>query len=533
MPMKGLGNTATGENADVQVRDESETIGSKLSPLTWSVLGVLVTSAAVVLRLYQLEVKPFHHDEGVNAQFVQAMLQPPYTFRYDPANYHGPTLFYFGKASAIVFGLADFALRFVPAFFSIVTVLLMFSLRRRIGSVGALVAAALVAASPGAVYFGRYFIHESLLVCFTIAAFLAACEYHRTWRRGWLYLAAASLALMFATKETAIVSVGVMACAFVTALLLVPLRSRIGVQRPESLRADAQPDGNRNSWGAARRWSFPSKAFIIAAAIFIAINVAFYSSFFTHSTGVTDALRAFSLWSKTGTQDHVNPWWMYIRWFAEEEGVLLVLGVLGIVITLWSARILFTTLVALWGLGIFAAYSLIPYKTPWLTLNFVIPLAIMAGWAVEVCHLRSSAAQRRVLALVTFVIVGYSAYRAIDLNFVAYDDERRPYVYAHTSREVLQLVQKIREVRARVPAGTSINIAVLSPEHYPLLWYLRNYPVGYYGAIVKTDAGILLASQKQDEAVRKEFGGSYVRLGSYKLRPGADIIAYVRADLIR
>jgi hypothetical protein len=34
----------------------------------------------------------------------------------------------------------------------------------------------------------------------------------------------------------------------------------------------------------------------------------------------------------------------------------------------------FALFCALWAFGLIAAYSLIPYKTPWLVLNFVVPL---------------------------------------------------------------------------------------------------------------------------------------------------------------
>ena len=36
----------------------------------------------------------------------------------------------------------------------------------------------------------------------------------------------------------------------------------------------------------------------------------------------------------------------------------------------------FALFAALWAFGLIAAYSLIAYKTPWLSLNFVVPLAL-------------------------------------------------------------------------------------------------------------------------------------------------------------
>ena len=50
-------------------------------------------ASAAILRL---DLKPFHHDEGVNGWFLLNLVRPPHRYRYDPANYHGPTLYFLG-----------------------------------------------------------------------------------------------------------------------------------------------------------------------------------------------------------------------------------------------------------------------------------------------------------------------------------------------------------------------------------------------------------------------------------------------------
>ncbi len=57
---------------------QREPIASQISSLVRSLLGVVIVSAAVILRLYALETKPFHHDEGVNGMFILGLLKPPY-----------------------------------------------------------------------------------------------------------------------------------------------------------------------------------------------------------------------------------------------------------------------------------------------------------------------------------------------------------------------------------------------------------------------------------------------------------------------
>src|SRR5215469_7093942 len=67
---------------------------STLLPHTWQAACLLILVAAAVLRLYHLSLKPLHHDEGVNAYFLGRLFRQG-MYHYNPANFHGPTLYYF------------------------------------------------------------------------------------------------------------------------------------------------------------------------------------------------------------------------------------------------------------------------------------------------------------------------------------------------------------------------------------------------------------------------------------------------------
>src|SRR5688572_21138203 len=103
---------------------------SGVTPFVWSLCGIVIVAVAVVLRLYQLDLKPLHHDEGVNGLFMMSLVQPPYTFTYNPADYHGPTLYYLTAPAIFGLGATTFAIRLIPALCGIATVLLPFVLRR-------------------------------------------------------------------------------------------------------------------------------------------------------------------------------------------------------------------------------------------------------------------------------------------------------------------------------------------------------------------------------------------------------------------
>ena len=141
-------------------------------PAAWLWAGAGLLVAAAVLRLFDLTVKPLHHDEGVNGLFLVTLVRNGY-YHYDPGNYHGPTLYYFAwviaKVSRFLLGgdgLSTFGIRLVTALFGIGIVWLLLALRRQLGHFGAVSAAALAAVSCGFVFFSRYFIHEILFVFF-------------------------------------------------------------------------------------------------------------------------------------------------------------------------------------------------------------------------------------------------------------------------------------------------------------------------------------------------------------------------------
>src|SRR6476646_10402387 len=196
----------------------------------WGGLAVLLTAA--LLRLVYLTQKPLHHDEGVNGLFLVHLFRTGF-YRYDPSNYHGPSLYYLAvipTASNNVFhwghGLSTFAIRFVTAAFGVGVVWLMLCLRRYLGSAASLAAAALATVSPGFVFFSRYFIHEILFVFFSLGIIVAWLRYHDTGKPRYLMLASASAAMLFATKETWILTAGVWLIAIPCTTLFLRLRKR-------------------------------------------------------------------------------------------------------------------------------------------------------------------------------------------------------------------------------------------------------------------------------------------------------------------
>lgn len=539
------GGGASASATELTIRESAE--GAEVSERAWQVVSILILVVAAVLRLYNLGLVPLHHDEGVNGSFLTRLVREGF-YQYDPANYHGPTLYYFALVTSTLFGLNTSAIRLVPAIFGIATVYLVLCLRRHLGSVGALAAAALLAVSPGAVYMSRYFIHESLFVFFTLGLVYAALRYYEDAHPVYLMLAAASAALLFATKETAMISAGVLLIALACAYVYMRIRNYSATEAGIAKRVP------RSSMRVARkaqdhdltltRFGGPSSLALLAlaaVAVFLVISLLFYSSFFTnYPKGVYDALETFKFWTKTGKKEHVHEWFTYLVWLWKEESPLLVLGAVGACFAVWRANNRFALFAALWAFGLLAAYSLIPYKTPWLTLNFILPLAIIGGYAVDVIYRKAKSAQETALVLALIVVaVIICGYQMIVLNFIHYDDDRYIYVYAHTRRELLPLVDEVELIAKRAGTGLDTGVTIVSPDYWPLPWYFRDYKrIGYYGRLTPTNEPVVIGSEAQEYELQSTLGDRYHRVnsglnpnGTYTLRPGVNLVLYVRRDL--
>ncbi|HET9183732.1 MAG TPA: flippase activity-associated protein Agl23 [Candidatus Angelobacter sp.] len=513
----------------------------RLSLWQWAAVSILL--AACFLRVFELSAKVLHHDEGVNGMFMAYLYRTGY-YHYDPANYHGPSLYYMGEITTTIGsiflgkeGLNTFTIRLVTALFGVGVVWLMLCLRRQLGNFGSLAAAAMAMVSPGFVFFSRYFIHEILFIFFTLGTLVALLRYRDTRRPSYFMLAATSLALLGTTKETWIITVAVWLIAIPCTLLWMRMvNPELELAPMLAFEAPVQQQGNsRQAWTR-------NQLLLNAAVLFLAIWVVLYSSLFTNfPQGVLDSVRTYSYWFKTSGNANVYPWTKYLQWLfgwrggglslrADAELPAMILGAVGIITALFQARNRFAVFTAFWSMGIFAAYCLIPYKTPWLLLSIVLPWIIMAGYGLEQIFSRW---RQRALALVLLapaILVG--TVQAIDLSFHSYDDETQPYSYAHSRRDLLNLVNEIETIAAGNPAGKNIGITIMSPEHWPLPWYLRDYPnAGYWGKVVDTDQPIIIALENQKAEITQRFGNRYREISEHDLRPGNRLVLYLRKDL--
>src|SRR6266404_1071492 len=149
---------------------------------------------ALALRCPRLDVRPMHNDEAVNAMKFGELWEHG-LYKYDPNEHHGPSLFYATLAVARLTSSPDFEhltevkLRLIPVIFAIGLLALLPLIADGLGRASAVWAAIFTAVSPAMVFYSRYYIHEMLLVFFSLLALAAGWRYQQTRQARWAALA--------------------------------------------------------------------------------------------------------------------------------------------------------------------------------------------------------------------------------------------------------------------------------------------------------------------------------------------------------
>ena len=184
--------------------------------------------------------------------------------------------------------------------------------------------------------------------------------------------------------------------------------------------------------------------------------------------------------------------------------------------------------------GLLGAYTIIPYKTPWLALSFILPMCIVAGYGLNEIFSHRDVMLKGFAGLLTLGAFSALGYQAYDLNFVRYDDDSMPYVYAHTTRGFHDLIKEIERYAEKSKKGKEATIEIVSPDYWPMPWYMRDYShANFHGKIVPANTAEMILAKKddQDAEMANKYGSHYKKAGEYPLRPGVELVLLVREDL--
>lgn len=499
---------------------------------------LLLTVAAFCIRWPRLEVRPVHADEAVQASRFRELWWGN-GYRYDPHEYHGPTLNYLTLPAIWLTGSASFAettastFRAVPVVFGAALVVLLFLLRDGLGSTATLWAGCLLAVSPAMVFYNRYYIHESLLVFFTLVTIGCAWRYCVSRRLAWCLAAGAGVGLMQATKETTpLVLASMLAASMATLMWRRLFRDPVAAQPPRVSRRHLL-------WGTVTA--------LVVAGIW-------FTSFLVHPSGVLDAVRTYLPWlgRAAGESPHVHPWYYYLQllgfWRAGDgpwwsEAAILILAGAGWLVALFppgarfaaDGNVVFVRWLGFYTLFLAAAYSAIPYKTPWCLLGFLEGAILLAGFgAAAFVRVAPGWIGKAALGLGLCAAVAHLGWQAYRASYTLPADPRNPYVYAQTLPDIERLAADVAEI-ARATDRHTLTIKVFWHDGYywPLPWYLREFHRVGYWTEVTADAGapLLIASPLHDEALTRQLDETHLMTGYYAVRKNVFAQLWVRMDL--
>ncbi|MBK8946232.1 MAG: TIGR03663 family protein [Ignavibacteriae bacterium] len=427
---------------------------------------MIVIFFALFLRLYDLNNRPFHTDEAVHAIKFGELLESG-KYIYDPIEYHGPTLNYFSLIPAYIFNekkiseVNEITLRIVPAFTSIILIIFLFSILNAQNKIIVLFSASLISISPIYVFYSRYYIQESMLVSFTFSSIISFYKYFKLKKLYWGIFASLFCALIFATKETSII----IFFAGIFSFLFIYLSNR----------------------DLKSKFSFNIIHIILFFIIFISVTILFYSSFFTNPNGIFDSLKTFTnYFSKAGSNsDHIQQWDYYLNFllFTKNDLItftelpLFIFFIVGIIFQFKKNKHnVFLNYIILFSIIQAIIYFIIPYKTPWLALNFWIGFLLIAAFGI--CSLYKLLPRKNLkifFSIFIVIILSHNFYQTYLTNFKFPYQPENPFTYSQPTPEIVSASKKIIDVIESDSSDQNIYVNIISHnnDYWPLPWYLR------------------------------------------------------------
>lgn len=494
--------TKNREEAQVEMKHEAS-----LETRLWSYLSLLKEPSVAVFtlafiigalaRFWALDIKPPHFDEGINGYFVERMWRDGF-YLYDPTNFHGPLYFYFLQFAELVFGPGIVGYRLITGVLSLATVVVI-AMHLRWFRAAALWAAAAVAVSPAFVFYSRYAIHESLFILLQVVFTYGFFLWREARSRVSLGLMIFSVAASVAVKETFFIFFGTWAIAIASVKLSDRMFPRLALTDEIVSKPNLQPaklgDGLQLS--------------LIAGLILLLV----FSGFFMNPKGIIDMVKALVVWTGTGVSatGHEKPPFYWLQLLLRYEWPFLVALIVSPFVFFTSRRS--ARLLVISGFGLWLAYSLIPYKTPWLALSFYWLLAFTLGLSIEnTTSLYSRRWIRVGVLLVGSGLLALSLRSMALLNFKNFTDPTEPYVYVQSTSEFKTVMDLIELQKGRRPEDRNMVIKVLNRESWPMPWILSRFPKVQYAppdAVDLKGADVILVDESKDSVVRSRLTGRY------------------------
>lgn len=320
-------------------------------------LWILVVVVALALRLYRLDAAPLAAHEAREAMLAWQAATNQLTNQPTSQLTNQPFLFAANTALFVLCGANDTLARLWPALLGSVLALTPFLLRQRVGRLGALAAGLYLAISPTALFASRQLDGAVVAAAGVMAWVGGLVHFLDAARRSWLTLAAVGLALAAVA--------GPLACGLALTLALAWM-----------VLGWAWPGGRAREWWGLVRPQLPH-----ALVVFLLVALALATGMGWNPAGLGAIGDAIAAWFRRfgPASGFATP---PVALLAVYEPLALLLGIGGVV---WAVRRGWRlgVLLGLWASLQVVLVSLMPNRMPLDTLGIVLPLALLAGYAVE------------------------------------------------------------------------------------------------------------------------------------------------------
>ncbi|NIN65640.1 MAG: TIGR03663 family protein [Anaerolineae bacterium] len=399
--------------------------------LNWELIcWVAIILVAIALRFWDLGSRAQHHDESMHS-FYSWELYRGRGFIHNPL-LHGPFLYHATAVIYFLFGASDYTSRVAPALFGVGIVVAPYFLRKWLGRYGALATAAMLAISPGFLYFSRFIRMDIFVAAFELLMFIAIIKYLDQRKDLYVYLLAAALAFAFSTKEIAYITIFIFGTFLVILLVWEWLRDRkfppdfasfdlliligslcaplyfstliikvSGLWDPLDYMNYGQHDllvmllitgvfALLGVWWSWRRW-------VTSAGIFWVIYILLHTTLLTNMLGLLSGpIGALGYWLvQQGVKRGGQPWYYYLIIIPLYEFLPLLLGLMGMgYLSFRTAterreeaareavsplKNIFWIFLSYWFLVTLVIYGWSTEKMPWLIVHLTLPLILLAG----------------------------------------------------------------------------------------------------------------------------------------------------------
>jgi len=428
----------------------------------WVRLGfVLIVLVAVILRFYNLPLRPIHHDEASGHHTFSNDIFALGKYVYDPV-YHGPFMYHVVALFYKMFGVSEISIRGPAALFGVLLLFFVWFLRHWVGNMGMLLIAALIAVSPAQVYFSRFALHDSFFDFFTLAVVVSLLYYLKRPSKKGAALLGMSVGFLFTVKENAYF-IGAL-LGFYAAMELLLFSSSGGII--QRIKGTVQL-----LWKNKQQLGIGILSFAVPFTLI-------YTTFFKHPDNIYRSITLpLTKWYELATtwSGHFKPASYYLHLLIRYEFAAIALGLLGLYFCIRQFKTAsYYRFITVWVILNTLLYFTQKYKTPWLTTHLMLPFAVAAGFAM---HAVMQKWWKRDFIIGCCILLIASLGMCIYASFYDYDNNtNKEFAYVQAARGIFPLISDIEQY------GKPPWIRVVANEYaWPLFWYLRqhNMPAGH------------------------------------------------------